>query len=221
MKRHDRKRNVFRGEREGRFLVEWLDDSANAASRERILAILYDVRKVAGHGKRKSEGVFQLADERGIIGVVVELNERLAKYKGVVPAVQHLGSDYWIFGYRYLPPRCPANKKGIFDVFTASPAVPAVVSEFMAVQGIFALANAWLLDRLRQCDSCKKWMYARFPHTRFCSNKCRIEHWRTNEEYKARKRENSKKNYLDRKERERRGLERVEREHRQRKGKRG
>lgn len=46
------------------------------------------------------------------------------------------------------------------------------VGEALAVFRILELSNMGLLDRLHKCD-CGRWLFSRFKHQRFCSDRCR------------------------------------------------
>jgi hypothetical protein len=188
--------------------VEWLEDAVNAQSRERILSVLEDVREITRHAKRRENGTFRVKNQREFDSVVASLHLQLNEYQDVVPGVQWLGQSDWKFGQRYLPP------PRVHDARTGLSEMTAVEREFPAVQRILDLANAGLLEHLRQCRHCDKWFYAGPPKQVFCSEPCRVRHFQCDEDYKKRKRAYAKKRYEDEKEELRKKRERFERENR-------
>jgi hypothetical protein len=63
------------------------------------------------------------------------------------------------------------------------------------VLDIVRIASAGRISSLRQCESCRRWLFARFPHQRFCSVSCKEHFHRSNEADKKRRREWAKHNY--------------------------
>ena len=53
-----------------------------------------------------------------------------------------------------------------------------------AVMHIARLAEGNLLNRVRECDECKRWFYARFRHQRNCSTPCQQAHFRSSKAWK-------------------------------------
>ncbi|MGB8030272.1 MAG: hypothetical protein WCF30_11465 [Terracidiphilus sp.] len=73
--------------------------------------------------------------------------------------------------------------------------------EVVLVFTIEAIASAGRISSLKQCAHCRKWLYARFPHQRFCSGgKCQQEFHKFNEADKKRRRDWARANYQSRKE---------------------
>ena len=54
---------------------------------------------------------------------------------------------------------------------------------------IVRLGERGLLARVRTCNRCKRWFYAKFNHQRFCGKRCQLLHYQTSEEWKMRRRE--------------------------------
>jgi hypothetical protein len=57
------------------------------------------------------------------------------------------------------------------------------------------LASSGRISALKQCEECRKWLFARFPHQRFCSEACKDHFHKFNDADKKRRREWAKKNY--------------------------
>lgn len=51
------------------------------------------------------------------------------------------------------------------------------VYEADAVFGIFRLASYGFLGRVRQCQTCQKWLYAFPSHKKFCETACQLKHF--------------------------------------------
>ena len=63
------------------------------------------------------------------------------------------------------------------------------------VQDIVKLYQAGRISSLKQCDQCRRWLFARFPHQRFCGAVCKEAFHRSNETDKKRRREWARNNY--------------------------
>jgi hypothetical protein len=63
------------------------------------------------------------------------------------------------------------------------------------VLDIVGIASAGRISSLKQCEYCRRWLFARFPHQRFCSDSCKELFHRSNEADKKRRREWAKHNY--------------------------
>jgi hypothetical protein len=48
-------------------------------------------------------------------------------------------------------------------------------TELEQILNIANLAKAGRISALKQCAKCSKWLFARFPHQRFCSDACKGE----------------------------------------------
>ena len=51
------------------------------------------------------------------------------------------------------------------------------VFEADAVFGVLRLASYGFLDRLRQCLTCQKWLYAHPSHKKFCNSACQLKYF--------------------------------------------
>ena len=63
------------------------------------------------------------------------------------------------------------------------------------VQQIERIAASGKIKALKQCEQCRKWLFARFPHQRFCSSKCKETFHRTDPIDRERRRAWAKENY--------------------------
>lgn len=71
--------------------------------------------------------------------------------------------------------------------------------QLFLVLTIVEIARAGRIVSLKQCENCHKWLFARFPHQRFCSETCKDHYHRSNEADKKRRRDWARENYRTRK----------------------
>jgi hypothetical protein len=65
---------------------------------------------------------------------------------------------------------------------------PDKLIEGQNLELLLNLARSKNLNRLRRCENCKSWLYARFSHQNFCSVKCQQKHNTRSEEFKEHRR---------------------------------
>jgi hypothetical protein len=80
--------------------------------------------------------------------------------------------------------------------------------EAYCVPLVHRLRQLDMLARVRRCDGCKKWMFAKLPAQRFCSDSCRIKAYQSDQQWQARNNAKRRKTYHDNKLRKVRLLER-------------
>jgi hypothetical protein len=64
----------------------------------------------------------------------------------------------------------------------------AGLPEGMVIRLIVDLGRAGYLNRLRRCSRCKKWLYAKFRHQRYCSTNCQQKDYAHSEEWRGKRR---------------------------------
>jgi hypothetical protein len=114
--------------------------------------------------KPRSSNFFDFELEPEARRAFLAINRLMTRYllmPVIAPANQHPGweLDWWRTGERSQP-----------------------VLEFGYVLKIKELAEEGRLSSLKQCATCKRWLFARFPNQRFCSEKCRIAEFRKGDE---------------------------------------
>jgi len=72
--------------------------------------------------------------------------------------------------------------------------------EVALAMDVVTIASMGRINSLKQCEKCRKWLFARFPHQRFCSIECKDGFHASNEADKTRRREWARANYQSRKE---------------------
>lgn len=58
-------------------------------------------------------------------------------------------------------------------------------TEIFVLLNILELAREGQIERLRKCDECAKWHFAKFKHQRFCSAQCQQKHYKKSPEWKT------------------------------------
>jgi hypothetical protein len=110
-----------------------------------------------------------------------ELNRYLRRYRFrplVTPwydANEH-PTRWFVHWYSGRPGRMPIGKFGPLDM-------------------IFDLARAGQLNRLRHCNHCRNWLYARSRHQIFCSTRCQQKQFTATEAFKAHRRQYMRDRY--------------------------
>ena len=65
----------------------------------------------------------------------------------------------------------------------------------LEVRCVLQLIEAGLVTKLRTCDYCPTWYFARLGRQRFCSSKCRWNAFANDEEFKAERNRQARENY--------------------------
>jgi hypothetical protein len=174
-----RARHTFAGQQEGAYLVEWLNNDelprlgakrseqpSEARTRKRISQLIQDLNTSADTYVREGRPD-PILNER--------IDRQLARYALKVKTfhVQDEGK-YKTF----------AEPRWIFGWYSSAGARAAEM-----IFRIVRLGERGLLARVRTCNRCKRWLYAKFNHQRFCGKKCQLQHYQTSEEWKSRRRE--------------------------------
>lgn len=192
MKKRQRQ-NEFQGEEKGAALAEWLN-GPRSARRKRVaeivstfseyLAIEERQRMRYGWGGEKALGMhgvgFLHSESDAASKLKASLNSQLRRYRG------HLA---------LLTQPSTLGRTRLTLVITAKIAD----DEREAVATVMALASQGLLLRMRRCQHCTKWFYARFAHARSCSSKCRVAFAQAKPEWKEKYNAWRRKNYAQQK----------------------
>jgi hypothetical protein len=191
-KRRDHKSRSFRGESLGARIVDLLNGENDLSGRKRVLSLLADATEMLGHAKRTPDGLFQITDSHQFRTALERFSRKLDRYK-IVSAFSFHSEGRWYFT----------------ELFRGS--AKHSLGEFLAVRALVTLSKEGLLDRVRQCEYCHEWFFALFSHQRCCGapRDCRVRLHHSSEDYKRERREYAKEAYRQKKERERRLVERA------------
>jgi hypothetical protein len=162
----------FHGEDRGSFLVDWLNGETRPRAPEqasrRIADLLDSLKKITPYWEHGNPQGVNLAD------LVKKYTEKLKFYKG-----------HPVLGF-------DSHGRPELHWFAAK----AGIEEGQALGAIFSLGREGLLGNLRRCDECRRWIFARFSHQRFCpGGRCRERYFKSSEKWKAHRRAYSKKLY--------------------------
>lgn len=182
------------------WLPRFLNKTAKAAERKRVLALLEKMRRFVAMRDQELKSPTSEPRDFGLGIVIIELtpeakaleaeiNGTLNRYrtKPVINGATVSGNGLWVrqqnVRHNYDPAREPWH-----------------VTESDAVLMLLNLADEGTLDLLKQCDWCKRWFKGKSNKT-FCSVPCRRSHHRSSEEFKAHRRAYMRSNYRLHKER--------------------
>ncbi len=100
--------------------------------------------------------------------------------------------------YRLTPiiwPREVEGEKPSWKMLFGLPRRSQPFIEFARVQTIEKLASEGRIASLKRCSQCSRWLFARFPHQRFCSATCKETFHRSDPGDKQRRRDWARNNY--------------------------
>jgi hypothetical protein len=185
----------FQGEKEGNPLSEWLraqPKRSKAYQRiETILKLLNEIVRIESEARehhgwttaRVSQWrklglgiVFAHGKHQDVARLKAALNKQLQTYPGF-PVLSHIATT-----------GTPEITHGV-----ASKQIRP--SEVGALNAVLSLARQGLLDRMRQCQQCNRWFFARFQHQLSHDSKCRIKHSRSTEQAKEKHRQRMRDYY--------------------------
>jgi hypothetical protein len=169
---------------------------------------LLDLRKSVGFIAIPAELLSQLvcylnnaraAKDKNIVGIL----ERLLDLEKVEAAkidgpLNELNRDLRRYQFRPLvTPWYDANwhaTRWVLHWYSGRPGRKPMAT-FGALDMIVDLARAGHLSRLRRCNHCRKWLYAKFRHQVFCSQQCQQNNYTETEAFKAHRREYMSRRY--------------------------
>jgi hypothetical protein len=162
----------FHGEDQGSFLVAWLNgDTKPRASEQasrRIVGLLEGIKEMTPYWKFGNPEGVNLGD------LQMKITNKFLKFYSGHPVL-------WF-----------DSRGPMLNWFAAK----AGAEEGQAFGVIFSLGREGLLDSIRQCDQCRRWIFARFSHQRFCpGGKCREKYFRSSDEWKAHRKSYQKRLY--------------------------
>jgi hypothetical protein len=180
MRRHkNRDREYWLQTAEG--LVKWLNRRKRPSGYSRVVNLLNDIREMSrmvySVGARLSRGYLSWPtkeNERRYFDTMARVNSLLEQYR-LFPQLEVQADRFWNIRWYSDPHR-------IGDDFR-------IIRPKDAVLEIVRLAHSGFADRVRHCQSCGKWFFARFKHQEFCKTKCQQKHYWSSERWRAHRRE--------------------------------
>jgi hypothetical protein len=190
----------FLGEEDGKALAEWLNQKSSGVARRQVTGLINDFRELrrlmpheksffdfetavksaTSHKGMLRTPVFSLADKdltpsvefrRKLRAIDAQLSRHKMRPRIVLGHAKVLNTSMprtrtayeweWYYG------RNPATK---------------------AVHQLMKLEEQGLLERVRQCVCCGRWLFARFIHQRFCGQPCQLKAYKSSEDWKEHRR---------------------------------
>ncbi len=186
----------FGFEKEATLLVRALNDDLGPAAKGKRDAVDFRALKVLVKRFQQLEEVvnnsqiplFSLGKDRGIdsnpevMNKYVAINRFLGRYVAV-PVITPL----------YFYDANPISRGWEFSWARTERQQPFF--ELGLVKTIVEIAQAHRISSLKQCEHCRRWLFARFSHQRFCGVACKESYHRSDAADKQRRREWARKNY--------------------------
>lgn len=185
--RKARAKRTFQGEDEARFLLLQMNDGRMVhrdTLQEIVLTLqsLQPITPITGQRGLSCDPSLKEQTQR-----IEDVNRILRQYEAV-PVITQLapmsGSGFKL-AWRRTGDSATRNgqTKGSAD------------SELSAALIAVRLAEQGRINALRQCPNCTRWLFAKFAHSRFCSEDCKNNFHREDPDEKKRRREWAKNNY--------------------------
>jgi hypothetical protein len=182
----NQQRRIYAGEPWAGGLITWIQKNTKRRNGVRIQALLREMRGIVdldcmeepifGHSQsgipvsvRRAKSPEASARSQKLARSV---NRRLRRYR--------LWPELFLFGTAQSPDRWVPR----WHAEGERSSTPDSLSEADAVLSILQLAQNGYVHRLRECEDCRKWFFARFSHSRFCSQGCQQRNYRRSPEWR-------------------------------------
>lgn len=159
----NQRRRRYRGDEYGSLLAAWLNEMTHGRRNQcayrranRLLKTVLQLTDVPG-------------DQTRLQKIATSIEKQLRPYSSrphcFMMRTQEAGSQ-------------GETLERIRPFFQAVPSGGQTTREHAAVDAILELSQRALLSDIRRCDSrkCRRWLYARFAHQHFCSERCKNEY---------------------------------------------
>jgi hypothetical protein len=188
------KAHKFQGETEGRPLAEWLRGRPSDSRRriETLLRLFLEVLRI----EREMRERHGWKGERmlGKLGIHYS-HERAAEVEKLRRGINKRLACYR--GYRSFVGQVPADERVRLMFFAASKTIKA--DEVRSYNAITSLMAQGLLSRMRECQQCGRWYFARFETQRSCQAGCRVRFAQSKPEWREKHNKYRRDNYKIRK----------------------
>lgn len=194
-----------KGEEDRVLLIEWLNAAVGTKSYQRVSDLIRNILSAdTAVDVALRDNVFVHVGKRGD-SIPAEKSRRRREVHKLLRLVSRAFTDY-VFHPR-LTCVLFGKQRWWFDLF--GEAVPGDyrltrsdgrrVYEADAVFGIFRLASYRFLDRIRQCLTCQKWLYAHPSHKKFCNLSCQLKYFASTPRQKEKRAEYMRRYRIDQK----------------------
>ena len=189
--------HVLRGYRKGEsrafLVVEWLNKTSGERAKARVVELIElfweidhfktrDLPRVRLGSWSKSRPTKKQVENAVRLGVLSsKLRSKLKRYK-FSPYRQSQNGGGWILGWRH------PMRAGALDIVVSPEGDTVRVTEGDAVLSLFRFMEAGYFQRLRKCDFCSNWFFARFGHQHYCQKRCQMVAYKTTEPWRMKRR---------------------------------
>jgi len=174
-----KKSRYYPGQVEADQILPWLNRGTNRRGKRRmeeLLSALHEFHSIS------------FPSDRGLKGLEIKGKFRMAKmllvkrWEDIQPAGRaHRRINQALSRYLLTPQLGSPTEFG-WQVYWYPPHkrrnARKIESEASVLLNVLELAKQGQVDRLRRCDGCAKWHFAKFKHQRFCSTKCQQGHYK-------------------------------------------
>lgn len=175
-------------------LVKWLNIDRSGTSFNRVVAMTKELKNCNSLAREFSERRIRSGvddDTREKARAVSESHRRLnslLKDVAVCPMIfPPVGIGRWVAA-TWIPVK-DGKPLTITPGIGRCAGLAAALDELNAVLTVLTLANCGGIDRIRQCDQCGRWLYARRIQQRFCSQSCQQRNYKDSETWKTDRRD--------------------------------
>jgi hypothetical protein len=153
------KRRRYIGDEFGDLVVAWFNEMAstrcNRVAYQRVCRLFRTLLKLLDVG----------GDQEALQKIVTSIDKQLQYYS---QRPRYFAMKTHDVGFHNA---ASPRVQSFFDVLPSA----TNVRELSTVSSILELANRGLLHKVRRCGwgRCRRWLYARFPHQRFCDEQCK------------------------------------------------
>lgn len=208
------------GEEDRIVLIEWLNAAVGTKSYERVSELIHNIRSadtavdaatrdsVFIHVGRREEGIppEKARRRREVHRLLLPISRTFTGYV-FHPRLNCVLGDKRRWWFDLVGEPVPGDYK-----LTRSDG--RRVFEADAVFGVLRLASYRFLDRVRECLTCQKWLYAHPSHKKFCDAACQLKYFASTPRQKEKRAEYMRRYRVDQKQRAERAQRLASRESR-------
>ena len=182
------------GESRAYSVVEWLNRTQCQAAKKRVLhliqlfrdvdrAMVADLPRVGLVSRGKTRPTKeQSSNLKTLVLLRRKLNTLLQAFR-VWAQPYRTSSGRWTLSWKH------SAKAGGVPVIASPEGDSWLVREGDVVLALLRLSEEGFLDRVRKCQFCSKWLFARFSHQQYCSSQCQLKSYKSSESWKKHRRE--------------------------------
>jgi hypothetical protein len=190
----------FLGEEDGKALAEWLNQKPSGVAQRQVTGLINDLREL----RRLSPGEKSFHDFEAALQSASTRKEvrRTPVFsltdKALIPSEEFRRKLRAIDAQLARHKMRPRVVSGHSRLLTTS--TPRMQTTYRwewyygrnpatkAVHQLMKLEDQELLERVRQCMCCGRWLFARFIHHKFCGQSCQLKSYKSSDDWKEHRR---------------------------------